>query len=122
MEKVELRELTQAEKQKEKAAVIREYKEIAKKIAGDRKAYKELVNELVPVMYDRLQWLNIEMAKVKRFVFDTAQGLIDMKSETYGTPADQYTHTFTDSAGHAITVGCREYKNWDDTVTEGLKR
>lgn len=92
------------------------------RIAADRKAYKQLVNETVPHLFDNLKYVSDELAKAKAETFNGLRTLIELKSDVYGRDVDQYTHSFTTDEGITLVIGCRITDNWDDTVTAGLNK
>ena len=92
------------------------------RVAEERKAYKQLVNETVPTLFDNLKLVSDSLSKVKSETFESLKTLIKMKSDVYGRDIDQYTHSFTTDSGITLTIGCRIADNWDDTVTAGLNK
>jgi len=94
----------------------------ATRIAEGRKAYKDLVNQHIPVLFDQLVEASLSLAEAKRTVFEGVKTLIDMKADVYGRDDDQFTHTFTTDAGLTLMLGHRVTDHWDDTITAGLKK
>jgi len=89
---------------------------------GDRKAYKELVNEAIPPLMGLLKDLSADIAMAKATVFENVGGLLDLKANAYGIKDDQQSHTFTTDKGDSITLGYRVNDGWDDTVGSGIAK
>ncbi|HPR78580.1 MAG TPA: DUF3164 family protein [Candidatus Limiplasma sp.] len=103
----ELRQADKAEKQRR---------------AEERKAYKELVDETVPVLMTELMDVSVQLMRVKRRIFADTERLVDLKNSIYGVRTDQQSHSFTSTSGEfTITVGYRINDGWDDTVWIGVK-
>lgn len=103
----ELRQADKAEKQRR---------------AEERKAYKELVDETVPVLMNDLLDVSVRLTRMKRRIFADTERLVDLKNSIYGVRTDQQSHSFTTTNGmYTITVGYRINDGWDDTVWIGVK-
>lgn len=104
------------------AEAKQELQENESRISEERKAYKQLVNETVPHLFDGLQYVSNELSKAKTETFNSLKTLIELKAQVYGKDIDQYTHSFTTDSGITLIVGSRITDNWDDTVTAGLNK
>ena len=104
------------------AEAKQELQETESRISEERKAYKQLVNETVPHLFDGLQYVSNELSKAKTETFNSLKTLIELKAQVYGKDIDQYTHSFTTDSGITLIVGSRITDNWDDTVTAGLNK
>lgn len=94
----------------------------AKRITEGRKAYKDLVNQHIPLLFAQLVNASGVLTEAKINVFDGVKTLIEMKQDVYGRDDDQFTHTFTTDVGITLMLGSRTTDNWDDTITAGLKK
>jgi hypothetical protein len=90
-------------------------------LKSNRKAYKEMVNQTVPELFDRLLESSSTLSEVKTLVYNELKALITLKSELYGSE-DNQSHTFTTTDGISIMVGHRMSDGWDDTVTAGIQK
>ncbi|MRI64406.1 DUF3164 family protein [Ornithobacterium rhinotracheale] len=89
---------------------------------GERKAYKDLVNQnILPIVKD-LRGLSDMMAKTKLQVFSSLKILLETKNEVFGVRDTQQSHTFSDEKGNTISYGFRVIDGWDDTVTAGIEK
>lgn len=86
----------------------------------DRKAYKETVNEVIPVFVMSLKMISGTLSQCKKDVFEGLRFLLDLKAESYDIKQGQQTHTFSDDKGNGITYGYRVIDCWDDTVNAGI--
>ncbi|AFL97389.1 DUF3164 family protein [Ornithobacterium rhinotracheale] len=90
--------------------------------AGERKAYKDLVNEELPRIAGMLKTLSQNISQVKLFAFENLKILLETKNEVFGVKDTQQSHTFSDEKGNSITYGFRIIDNWDDSVTAGIQK
>ncbi len=88
----------------------------------NRKAYKELVNESLPQIIDRIKGISEDLQIAKLYLFESLKTLLDTKCEVYEAQDENQSHTFSDENGNAITYGFRVTDNWDDTVTAGISK
>lgn len=86
---------------------------------NQRKAYKELVDETIPEQINSLIRLNNHIAKAKTDVYQSLQGLMELKQELYGAKSNQRSHSFTTQGGKSVEIGYRITDGWDDTVSAG---
>jgi hypothetical protein len=122
MGNVTLDSLSIEDRKKLQLESMQELQEKQKLIGENRKAYKKMVNDLLPSVFARLQKASVQLAKAKKSTFEDLATLVDLKQEVYGKDGDQYTHSFTSETGITITIGHRVSDNWDDTVTAGLNK
>lgn len=94
----------------------------ANRIAEGRKAYKELVNETIPQLFEILKHASNTLADAKAKVFEGVSTLVEMKADVYGRDEDQFTHSFTTEKGISLILGYRTTDSWDDTITAGLAK
>ncbi|MGV4450928.1 DUF3164 family protein, partial [Ornithobacterium rhinotracheale] len=90
--------------------------------AGERKAYKDLVNQELPQIAESLKELSEKLSQIKLFAFESLKALLDLKCNAYGVKDTQQSHTFSDDKGNTITYGFRIIDGWDDTVTAGIDK
>ncbi len=112
-----------AEERKEYEAfrAEKDRKAAAKRLRQDRKAYKQLVSEMVDVQFPKLERLSKELAEAKAEVYSSFRDIIDMKKELYEKVSDNKSHTFINKEMNArITFGNYEIDSYDDTVNEGI--
>lgn len=118
---MDITQLSAEERKALLAQLEKEQQEAKRKVTDERKAYKDLVNETVPTMFDLLQEASLALTRAKRAVLANLQGLVSMKQDVYEREDDQYTHTFTtDGSDFSITIGHRVNDGWDDTVHVGI--
>lgn len=98
-------------------------REAAEKQAGERDAYKDLVDECIEMCFPSLKGIAEELAKGKRLCYDTFAQVIEMKSDVYGIKDGQKSHTFTHrTLPYRIVLGNYETDNYDDTVNVGVEK
>lgn len=105
-----------------KRQALEEEKEAQDAIKKERKAYKDLVNNTIPELFNDLQGVSAMMSTVKTKVFESLQTLVKMKAELYDRESDQFSHSFTTEDGLTIIIGHRILDQWDDTVTTGISK
>lgn len=88
----------------------------------DRKAYKETVNEVIPVFVMSLKMISASLSQCKKDVFEGLRFLLDLKAEAYDIKQGQQTHTYSDDKGNSIVYGFRVIDDWDDTVNAGIDK
>lgn len=88
----------------------------------DRKAYKDLVNETIPNLVNRLKEISDLLRKEKRFIYDSLIDILKLKLSIYETRENNQSHTFTTEDGWSITIGYRIIDGWDDTVNTGISK
>lgn len=89
---------------------------------GERKAYKNLVQEELPNSIAILKHASQKLAEAKTTVFEELLTLVNMKSKVYGVKNGQQSHTLSLDNGDSITMGYRVTDNYDDTVGEGIAK
>lgn len=99
-----------------------ELKRRSKAKEENRKAYKDLVNEIIPTVVEKLKGLSAELSQAKTSTFQDLKGLLELKELAYDIKDTQQSHTFSDDNGNTITYGFRVLDNWDDTVTAGIDK
>ncbi len=88
----------------------------------DRKTYKNIVDEVIPFVMEKIKEESERLSLLKKMVFEHLRDLLDLKIGCYDTKADQQSHTFSDHKGNSITYGFRVVDDWDDTVNEGVMK
>lgn len=113
-----------AEQRAQIAAEYQADQEAEKKNQQDnRKAYKELSKETVPILFRILEKQSELLAVTKQRVFEAARDLISIKVEAYGSREGQQSHTFSNDDGtQSITIGFRVVDGWDDTLPSGMEK
>lgn len=99
-----------------------ELQEREQKKNQDRKAYKDLVNSVVPGFIGALRGLSDDLSIIKVTIFEGLRHLLDLKQDAFQVKQGQQTHTFTDNKGNGITYGFRIVDGWDDTVNAGIDK
>lgn len=122
MNTVDLNSLSAEQKQALKEQIKAEEAAAKKKVAEDRETYKLMVEEFVATLFPSLEALSEEIANKKKFVFDSAATLLEMKASAFGIKSDQKSHTFTDTKGRTIMIGHRIVDRYDDTVHTGIAK
>ncbi|MBY0244788.1 MAG: DUF3164 family protein [Sphingobacteriaceae bacterium] len=93
------------------------------KVSENRKAYKTLVNEVIPPLAELLIEISETMAEAKTHVNTSLSQLINMKAEVYNKSEDLCSHSFsTDDGQYTLTVGYRLNDGYDDTVHTGIAK
>ncbi|SHK69282.1 DUF3164 family protein [Epilithonimonas mollis] len=90
--------------------------------AENRKAYKQSVNEAVPVVINTLKTISLALQNGKVDVFQTLKILLDLKADAYDVKQGQQSHTFSDENGNSVVFGFRVNDGWDDTVNAGVDK
>lgn len=113
-----------AEQRAQIAAEYQADQEAEKKNQQDnRKAYKELSKETVPILFRILEKQSELLAVTKQRVFEAARDLISIKVEAYGSREKQQSHTFSNDDGtQSITIGFRVVDGWDETLPSGMEK
>ncbi|MBY0244982.1 MAG: DUF3164 family protein [Sphingobacteriaceae bacterium] len=119
---MDINKLTAQERKALMAELEAEQANEKKRIADERKAYKDLVNEVVPPLVEKLQEMSLSMGRLKSLVYAEMERLVAMKNEVYKKDDGQYTHTFSTDDGLSITIGYRVNDGWDDTVNTGIAK
>ncbi len=89
----------------------------------NRKAYKQLVGEVVPKFFDTLITQSQALARTKLEIFQGLKDLIELKKEAYGVKANQQSHSLTsDNGRQTIKIGYRVNDGWDDTMHAGIDK
>lgn len=120
--KVTLDQLSEEEKDALLKELQAEQEKQQNKIKEDRKAYKNLVNEIVPGLFAELVIVSASLSEVKTKVYQSLKTLVQMKGDLYGKDTDQFSHSFTTEDGLTLIIGRRYNDGWDDTVTAGIKK
>jgi Protein of unknown function (DUF3164) len=124
MTKIELKDLTPAQKKAMLKELQKEQEQEARLQKQTRKDYKEKVDKAVPKLFEKLWALSENISKVKTTVYNTLEGLVTQKGLAYNRQdQDQQTHSFSSLDGSkTITIGYRVNDGWDDTVNIGIKK
>lgn len=104
------------------AALLAEMERRKAQKQGDREAYKELVAETLPKLFQGLLDVSNLISKVKTDVFKDVNNILALKQKAYGIKDGQQSHTFTAEDGKGLTVGYRVTDGWDDTVHAGIAK
>ncbi len=88
----------------------------------DRKAYKQMVNDTLPILFNELLGASAELSRVKTLVFSELKALIELKASAYGKEDNLQSHSFTTNDGINIIIGHRFNDGWDDSVTAGIEK
>lgn len=110
-------DLTKFSPKELKAALAKQEQEKS----GNREAYKELVIETVPKVFDEIMYASNLMKDLKGRVFNYFKDVMKLKAVAYEIKENQATHTFTDDR-YSITIGYRQNEGWDDTVSAGVAK
>lgn len=119
--KVNLSDLTPAQKKQLAMEALAEEKSAKSKIQEQREAYKALVAETVPKALFKLAVASEFLSKAKKETFEYFETALQMKNEVYGIKERQRSHTFSCDGGE-ITIGFRVTDGWDDTVHVGVEK
>jgi hypothetical protein len=99
---------------------LRSQRKVKKEI--DRKAYKDLVNETVPYLVNRLKELSDLMSREKGLIYNSLIDILKLKLSIYQTRESNQSHTFSTEDGWSVTIGYRIIDGWDDTVNAGISK
>lgn len=94
----------------------------AKEKESVKQAYKNLSNETVPGLFERLKKWSEDGKELKALIYANLKDLIELKFEAYGIKSDQMSHTFTSDDGQSITIGYNVNAGYDDTVWLGVAK
>lgn len=120
---MKLEDLSPTERKKLLNQLKKEEAEKAKEIKEKRQSYKDKADNIVPKLFTQLQKLSTQLATVKTNIYNSLEGLIDLKQEVYERESDQQTHSFSSLDGsQTITIGYRQNDGWDDTVNVGMEK
>jgi hypothetical protein len=87
----------------------------------NREAYKALVAEAVPRVFEEIMYASSLMQDLKARVFEYFKNVMLMKAQVYEIKEKQASHTFTNDK-YSITIGYRQTDGWDDSVTAGIAK
>lgn len=108
-------QLLEEAKQEEKRAITAQKEH--------RKAYKELVNDMVPGLFTELVEISKELSDAKLKVFNAVKDAMELKAEAYDIKENQQSHTFSNDDGtKSIKIGYRVTDGWDDTAQAGIDK
>lgn len=89
----------------------------------DREAYKNLVDETVPSLLEKIKDLSILLSEVKADIYSAFEDLLKLKFDIYDVKEEQQSHTFTTSKSNlSISIGYNVNDGWDDTVNSGIAK
>lgn len=89
----------------------------------DRKAYKNLVGEVVPKFFNDLLRQSHALSETKLTLFRGVKDLMLLKKELYGVKEGQQSHSLTSADGmQTIKFGYRVNDGWDDTHHAGIDK
>lgn len=92
----------------------------ARKKDEDRKAYKDLVFETVPKVFEKLKEINELMRDAKVFTYKSVEDILKLKHDVFESE-DQQSHQFSDGK-FQFKIGYRVYDRWDDTFRTGVAK
>lgn len=98
--------------------------ELARRAAAKedkKKAYKELIPQVLPGVFAKLKEVSEMLSEVKKTAFEELKALIELKFEAYEVKSDQQSHTFSDE-NCSITIGYNVNAGYDDTVYMGIAK
>lgn len=97
-------------------------REARQKYDADRKAYKELINSQVEMLFPHIEMISSGISALKKNCYKSFDAAIELKRELYGARVDEnLSHTFSNADNtKKITIGNRYKDEWDDTVTAGI--
>ncbi|MBF6607751.1 MAG: DUF3164 family protein [Flavobacterium sp.] len=87
----------------------------------NREAYKALVLETVPKVFDEIMYASNYMKDLKGRIFNYFKDVMELKAAAYEIKEKQASHTFTDEK-YSITIGYRQTDGWDDTASAGIAK
>lgn len=120
---VKLSDLTPEERKQLIAEAQDEAKALEQKKIENRKAYKDLVGEIVPKFFDTLLLQSEALSKAKLQLFSGVKDIIALKKEAYGVKDNQQSHSLTSEDGtKTIKIGYRVNDGWDDTHHVGIEK
>lgn len=100
-----------------------EQKREAQRVKEARAAYAELVDDVIELSFPVLQEMSDSIIAKKKSILAEFKKAIEVKADVYGVSADQFSHTFTNSAGDKrIIVGYYMRDDYRDTVNEGIAK
>lgn len=122
MEQINLNDLSADQRAVLMAEAARQLAADNKKKETDRSAYKELVSELVMVVFPKLLGLSEHLANIKGEVYDSFKAVKELKTDLFGVKSGQDSDTYTTLDGKfRIKLGYNMIDAYDDTANEGIK-
>ncbi len=89
----------------------------------DRDAYKNLVDENVPSLVEKIKDLSVLLSEVKADIYSAFEDLLKLKFDIYDVKEEQQSHTFTTSKSNlSVSIGYNVNDGWDDTVNSGIAK
>ncbi len=123
MDKINLENLSAADRKALMAELVAEQKAEKRRKQEDREAYRKLIDENIPELFKILAHASEVLTLAKKKIFDGTEDLVGLKNSIYGVRTDQQSHTLTTSnGGFSITRGHRVNDDWDDTVSIGVTK
>ena len=123
METINLQDLTPEQRKQLIAEAKAEDKAIEEKRRENRKAYKQLVNDMVPGLYRDLVETSQMLSRTKLSVYKAVEDAMNLKAEAFEVKEGQQSHTFSSADGKKIiTIGYRVTDGWDDTAQTGIEK
>lgn len=93
----------------------------AKAKENKKEEYKNLVPQVIPDVFAKLQILSDFISQVKAETYADLKALIQLKFDAYETKSDQQSHTFSDK-NCSVTIGYNVNAGYDDTVYMGIAK
>lgn len=93
----------------------------AKEKASQKETYKNLCDDNVPLLFEKLKAWSDDGVKLKTQIYNDLKALIELKFEAYEVKPDQQSHTFSDK-NSSITIGYNINAGYDDTVYLGAAK
>ncbi len=123
IKKVEFKDLTLEQIAEFRTRVLKDEQERKEKQKTERECYKQISNDAVIVVFDRLLAVSKELEKVKKEVYESLDAALQLKKEVYNTKEEQQTHSFSTLDGKkTIKIGYRVNEGWDDTLNSGIEK
>lgn len=123
MEKLDLSQLSDTQKQELMAQLQQEAHESEARIENERKAYKAMVSDTVNELIGRISKAGEALVSLKMDIFSSFDTLVQMKTELYASKSENKSHTFSNTEQTArIVIGYRVIDRYDDTVNEGIAK
>lgn len=87
-----------------------------------REDFKNLTNEVIPALFERLKKVSESLQEAKVSIFEDIKALTELKIEAYDARPNQQSHTFTTEDGERITIGYNVNVSYDDSVYVGVAK
>jgi hypothetical protein len=122
MNKVDLTQLTAAQKAELFQQLEAEEKAEKERLKREKQTYEQVKDETVKAVFLTLERLSSELQRTKEKLLAEFDTILRMKEDLYGVKDGQQSHQFTTIEGDkTIITGFNTIDRWDESVSAGLE-